>query len=301
VDLRYELRLFVRYDTEGRYAIGVRNNVTRKIRRLPDATMAHRVQQVLPCCREVLHAGDRARVAYHDRELHLLATVITADFQGRRHYNWRMEHHPPLLIALDADGVLVDYNRTFGRIWELHFGDSLTELEPRAYHVHNRYGITAPPGGHPFWDHFDRDGWSNMDAMPGAVVACQRLAAAGYRLVCVTSMPGHRREDRASNLARLGFPIDEVIAVGAHTKAPAWPGGDRSVRSNPKKAAIEELAPEWFIDDDLHKLKDLPDTVGTVLLDPGYPDNPSHGQPDHFLRARVHDLGEFAELVLACR
>lgn len=194
----------------------------------------------------------------------------------------------PLLIALDADGVLLDYNRAFGVVWARVQGQAPVCVEPRAYHAINYWGIPTPSDDHPFWDRFDAEGWQDMPAMGGAVEACQRLAAAGHRLVCVTSMPSHRQAERLANLQALGFPIDEVIATGRCE--------DRS--RNPKQDAIEALAPDWFVDDELRKLKDLPG-VRCVLVDPGHPDSPNTDQDDNFIQYRVADLRGFADRLLA--
>lgn len=193
------------------------------------------------------------------------------------------------VIAIDGDGVLLNYNRTFGALWEAHFGVELEAVEPRAYHAVNFWGVEAPEKGHAFWDIFDAHGWSSMPPMPGALEACERLHAAGYELVCVTSMPEHRAEHRLQNLQSLGFPIDRVIATN---RAP--------VRgANPKKEALEALLPSWFVDDELRKLKDLPAEISLVLVDPGHPDTPNPAElPRDHLSMEVHSLEEFAEKLL---
>lgn len=101
-------------------------------------------------------------------------------------------------------------------------------------------------------------------------------------------MPNHRQAERLANLQALGFPIDEVIATGRHE--------DRT--RNPKQDAIEALKPDWFVDDELRKLKDLPG-VRTVLVDPGHPDSLNTGHDDSFIEYRVRNLREFAERLLA--
>lgn len=193
-----------------------------------------------------------------------------------------------LLIALDADGVLVNYNEAFGRMWERFFNTKLTCVEPRAYHATTYWGVEAPEFNHPFWEFFDNHGWEDMPAMPDAVDACHRLVEAGHRLVCVTSMPSHRHASRLANLRALGFPIDQVIATG-HC-------ADRT--ANPKKAAIEALGPDWFVDDELRKLKDLPG-VKCVLVDPVHPDTPNAGQDDRYLALRVPSLAAFTDYLIS--
>ncbi len=191
------------------------------------------------------------------------------------------------IIALDADGVLVNYNQAFGLQWENFFGVRLAVKEPKAYHATTYWDIVNPDYDHPFWDHFDQHGWLDMPAMPGAVEACNRLVEAGHELVCVTSMPGHRELTRLQNLQNLGFPIQRVIATGSA----------RNRGDNPKKEAIEALKPEWFVDDELRKLKELPG-VNCVLVNPGHPDCPNVGQDKSYLAMEVSSLAEFTDRFL---
>lgn len=128
-----------------------------------------------------------------------------------------------------------------------------------------------------------------MEAMEGAIEACNKLSAAGYRLVCVTSMPTEKQQDRFHNLRDLGFPIDEVIATGSKF----------GFTGNPKKEAIEELKPLYFVDDELRKLKDLSSDVRCVLIDPGHSDSPNEGQDDSYLTMRASSLLDFANQLLA--
>lgn len=39
------------------------------------------------------------------------------------------------IIALDCDGVLLDYCTTYAQIYEKAFGKQATLVEPRSYHV----------------------------------------------------------------------------------------------------------------------------------------------------------------------
>lgn len=195
----------------------------------------------------------------------------------------------PLVIALDADGVLLDYNRGFGAMWKEYFKQpDLVACDATAYHATRYWGVEAPERGHAFWDHFDQHGWRTMPAMPGALEACQALAAEGHELVCVTSMPEHRAEDRLYNLQSLGFPISRVVATGSRF----------GCTSNPKKEAIEALQPDWFVDDELRKLKDL-DGINLVLIDPGHSDCPNRGQSRDFVHLVVPSLTEFSERILS--
>lgn len=192
------------------------------------------------------------------------------------------------IIAIDGDGVLVNYNRAFGMVWKEHFKEDLTVVNPTAYHAHTYWGVESPEWGTPFWDVFAQIGWRNMPAMDKALEACHALVEAGYQLVCVTAIPADKHEDRLHNLKDLGFPIDEVIATGSKFGS----------TENPKKAAIEQLNPAFFVDDELRKLKDLPEHIRCVLVDPGHCDHHNTGQDDSYLHLKVNSLWDFAQHIL---
>ena len=80
----------------------------------------------------------------------------------------------------------------------------------------------------------ERGIWRSMPAFPGAVEAVQALHDMGYGIVCVASMPTEHGPDRLANLKALGFSIERVIATRRHGP------------ENPKRAAIEELAPVFL-------------------------------------------------------
>lgn len=195
----------------------------------------------------------------------------------------------PDLIALDGDGVLLNYNPVVGPIWHRHFGEVITPKDTRAFWTSNYWGVEEPPRGHPFWDTFNQHGWQLMAPLPGAVDACHRLVAAGYELVCVTSIPDHRAPVRLANLRSHGFPIDRVVGAGAiphHLPAP-------------KKAAIEALGPAWFVDDEVRKLSGFEHRLGLALVDSGAPDSPNRNVPVDHLDVVVPSLAAFADWLLS--
>lgn len=195
----------------------------------------------------------------------------------------------PKLIAIDGDGVLLDYNPVVGHIWLRHFGETITPKDTGAFYTSNYWGVEEPERGHPFWDTFDQHGWQLMTALPGAVEACHRLVAAGYELVCVSSIPAHRAPVRLANLKSLGFPIERVVGSGAiahHLPAP-------------KKAAIEALGPAWFIDDEIRKLSGFEHKLGLALVDTQSPDNPNNGVARDHLDVVVSTFADFVDWLLA--
>ena len=197
------------------------------------------------------------------------------------------------LLAIDADGVLLDYNRAFASVWQSVFGVHLTEVLPNAYHAREQFGVDMSDEEVKtrFYRAFDEKAWSSMPALPGAVLATQRLAREGHTLICVTSMPAEFRAARLKNLRALGMPFEEVIATGR----------DRSLdQNNPKKQAIDALRPDFFVDDLLENFKDLNPGVHHAFIDAGKKNSPNTHWVGSSLHHSTHvSLLNFADFLTA--
>ena len=160
-------------------------------------------------------------------------------------------------IALDADGVLLDYNAAYAIAWRKAFGELPVLRDPNAYWPMDRWAVERLSGESltRFRAEFNEQFWSTIPAIDGAIEACARLADAGFRLVCVTALDEVFADVRRHNLLTLGFPIDDVIVT-------AGVGHDVS----PKRAAIERLMPAAFVDDYLPYHRGLPTAVHKALI-----------------------------------
>lgn len=190
------------------------------------------------------------------------------------------------IIALDADGVLLDYNKTAARVWERAFGVYPAMRDPKAYHFRNVYAMDLVDDGMraKYYATFARIGWRNMPAMPGAVEACQRLHDMGYELQVVSSMPTAFAAQRRDNLRDLGMPIAGVTATGR-----AKGGG------NPKMAALLDFMPVAFVDDLLCNFEGVHDKMHCALIHWDSVDNPNEAH-EHVLKASTHtDMLDFAD------
>ncbi|CAF1092795.1 unnamed protein product [Rotaria sordida] len=179
------------------------------------------------------------------------------------------------IIALDCDGVLLNYQATFGQIYEKAFGKQLTVVSPNAYHSTTMYGVTFTPEERTQFNAvWDVDGWRTMPMHDGALEACHLLHEAGYELICVTSMPASFTEHRLENLRSHGFPIDRVISAGHDKENPS---------RNPKKQAIEQLHPAIFVDDLRLNFTDIEDVqTKFVFIDNDCHDDPSRNDNIHY-------------------
>ena len=163
--------------------------------------------------------------------------------------------HP--IIALDADGVLLDYSSAYAKAWERAFSWHPVERDPSAYWPIDRWGVERLTGGRlqQFRACFDAECWSTIPAIDGAVEACHALHDAGFTLVCVSALELRYQAARLNNLRTHGFPIERVIATGSV-----------ALTNNPKAAALDALDPLAFVDDYLPYLRRLKTSIHTALV-----------------------------------
>ncbi len=189
-------------------------------------------------------------------------------------------------MALDCDGVLLDFHRGYAMAWERAFGWAPAERDPLAYWPMDRWQVERldAPGRARFREAFDERFWTTMPALDGALQACLELERAGHELVCVSALPAHFEAARLRNLRDLGFPIERVMATG---NAP----GARS----PKADAIEALQPLAFVDDYAPYLRGVGHPVHTALVLRAPNGSPNVG-PDRDLATSQHaDLAGFVQ------
>jgi phosphoglycolate phosphatase-like HAD superfamily hydrolase len=190
------------------------------------------------------------------------------------------------LIALDADGVLLDFHLAYASAWRRAFGVLPAERDPLAYWPIDRWEVERldAPRREVFRASFDEEFWTTVPPIDGARAACDRLHEAGFDLVCVSALELEYEAARLRNLRDLGFPIERVFATGNAA-------GERS----PKADTIEALRPLAFVDDYLPYLRGIPAQVHTALVLRAPNGSPNVG-PDMALANSVHaDLAAFAD------
>lgn len=189
------------------------------------------------------------------------------------------------VIALDADGVLLDFHVAYASAWQRVFGTMPAERDPLAYWPIDRWHVETllPPRLDTFHAAFDEDFWGTVPLITGAVEACERLQQAGFDLVCVSALPPRYEAARLRNLRAHGFPIERVVATGDHR-------GPRS----PKADAIAELRPQAFVDDYLPYLRGMPAEVHTALVLRAPNGSPNVGGELALAKSVHPDLADFA-------
>jgi len=191
------------------------------------------------------------------------------------------------ILALDADGVLVDLHIGYARAWQRAFGVAPAERDPLAYWPMDRWDVGQVDADKRLLlrAQFQQpELWETLPAIDGAVDACHRLHDAGYELVCVTALEDRFQAARLRNLKVLGFPIRRVIATG-HAE------GERS----PKADAIAALRPVAFVDDYIAYMRGVPTEVHTALVLRAPNGSPNVGDELKLVRSMHQDLADFTD------
>lgn len=189
------------------------------------------------------------------------------------------------IIALDADGVLLDYHHAYARAWSKAFGTMPAVRDPQAYWPIDRWAVRLLAGDEltQFRACFDHHYWSTIPAIDGAVDACHALVAAGYELVCVSAIKTQFETARTQNLRDAGFPIARVIATD-NTGIDA---------TSPKAVALRELKPVAFVDDFLPYLYGIPPDIHAALVLREPNGSPNAGADLEWAHSRHANLADF--------
>lgn len=196
------------------------------------------------------------------------------------------------VIALDGDGVLVDYHHAYRAAWADAFGSLPAVLDPNAYWALDRFDVRRLAGEEleKFRQAFDYDRWTSIPPLPGALEACHALVDAGYDLICVSAIKSHLQPARLKNLRECGFPIERVIAT-PHQAGP----------NSPKAAALEELKPVAFVDDYLPYLNGIPADIHAALILREPNGSPNVGEDLRLAHSQHANLAAFANWWLQSR
>jgi hypothetical protein len=188
------------------------------------------------------------------------------------------------IIALDADGVLLDYHASYRLAWQKAFGVLPTLNDPQAYWPWDRWSVQrlSLERRMIFDAAMDEEFWSTIPAVAGAQEACSKLVDAGYELVCVTALHPDFMFCRMENFRLHGFPIAQIFCC---VKAGA---------ENPKAPAIASLQPVAFVDDFAPYFRDIPPEVHAALVTRELNGSPNVGENLALAHSQHLDLAAFA-------
>lgn len=189
------------------------------------------------------------------------------------------------IIALDADGVLLDYHAAYRMAWFKAFGVLPGVKDARAYWPIDRWDVSTLEGDaltH-FRAQFDQEFWSTIPAIFGAVEACHGLVEQGYELVCVSAIESKYETARFENLKSNGFPIGRVITTSAKVEL-----------ESPKAKALRQLNPIAFVDDYAPYFSGVEQKIHKALLLRECNGSPNIGDNLSLVDSAHCDLSEFS-------
>lgn len=189
------------------------------------------------------------------------------------------------IIALDADGVLLDYHVAYRSAWEKAFNQLPALKDPNAYWPIDRWEVRKLEGDEllHFRCFFSEEFWRTIPAIDGAIDACNQLHDAGFELVCISAIESKFENARLENLMNLGFPIRRVIATSGTTGA-----------MSPKAAALSLLNPLVFVDDFLPYHRGVSPTIHRALITRETNGTPNLGTELDNIDSRHQDLLMFS-------
>ncbi|WP_294767604.1 HAD family hydrolase [uncultured Rhodoferax sp.] len=189
------------------------------------------------------------------------------------------------ILAVDCDGVLLDYNAAYAGAWRRAFGETPRLVNPDAYWARDRWAVHKLEGADlaHFHSVFDETFWSNIPAISGALEACELLTSLGLELVCVTAMEPQFASARRRNLQNLGFPIQRVMATSGAVNG-----------INPKASVVNAIKPVAFVDDFAPYLVDIDAGTHLALVERESAGGPNTGPLLQETHSRHLNLLQFA-------
>jgi phosphoglycolate phosphatase-like HAD superfamily hydrolase len=193
---------------------------------------------------------------------------------------------PRPTIALDADGVLLDYHAAYRQAWFRAFKVLPDVRDKDAYWPIDRWSVRSLNGNELkyFRSFFDERFWRTIPAISGAVDACKRLKDAGFDLTCVSAIESKFRQVRFENLINEGFPIDAVISTDCDAH-----------EISPKAQAIQKLNPVAFVDDFLPYHGGIPSYIHKALILRETRGSPNVGNELKLIDSTHKDLPTFVD------
>lgn len=170
-------------------------------------------------------------------------------------------------VALDADGVQLNFDLGFRITASKALGRELELLNPRAYSMRERYGMT-PKENATAWEAMMTEpaGWRGLPALEGAKEAVDALKKAGKRIIVVTKIPSDVVDLRAENLKKLGLHFDDIVVT--------------KMGNNCKTEALSKIKPALFVDDRLDLVRKASFVPDKFWIDLGHEQDEGHENAD---------------------
>lgn len=144
-------------------------------------------------------------------------------------------------VALDIDGVLLDFDSHWQTFTELLLGRPLPRLN-NEYDLRSRYGLSEQESKLAWEAFYDQGQWAQILPYRCAIDAIDDFHLSGHTLLCITAAPRDVEVQRRKSLQNLGLDAHHIEFIGYHHDG------------NTKHEALLRHQPDVFIDDQLYNL-----------------------------------------------
>lgn len=138
------------------------------------------------------------------------------------------------LILLNSEGVLLDYSKGFGEIYQKIFQKKLNVINPYATNINDYYDLIWKDENQKknFYQQFNDFGGDDLPEVEGAAKAVSLLKKKNYKIIALSHIPGELQEAKHRNLIQKKINVDATIATV----------------DSPREKLIEILKPNYYID-----------------------------------------------------
>ena len=166
-------------------------------------------------------------------------------------------------IVLDCDGVILDYNHTWGKILS-KFLNKQIDAKNIAFHASNVFDYhLADHEKNEFYELFHNHGWIDMQPIENSLKAIKLLEEKKFDIHIVTSIPEKANYLRKTNLTNLGVSFSSLHTVGYNANI------------NSKKDIVNLINPDFFLDDLIMNFEGINEDINCILIDNNTYDNPN--------------------------
>ena len=188
-------------------------------------------------------------------------------------------------IALDVDGVLLDFTKASDDYMKKHFGKEpiilIDDFNLSITSMQKRYGLNSDKDVLLLLDEMVANGfYKNIPAFKGVKEAVEKIKEKNFKIVIITAIHDGAKEDRLVNLLNeVNLIPDEIFCVGM---------------GKSKSQIIADLKPDIFVDDRMKYLKGGDKVFHSVWVD----QEESQDGDETLVNVHVKSLVEWVERYL---
>lgn len=185
------------------------------------------------------------------------------------------------IMALDVDGVLLNYMESFDKAAEIYFKKPIQvhydDLSLEHYNLQKRIKASNRDIKNILQYMIDSEMYANLNPLPGVKEALKNIREMGFDIQLATAIPESAKNLRLKNLKEaLDFVPNEIYCVGM---------------GKSKKEIIQHIKPDVYIDDRLEYLASAPHVYHLVWCD----QKESQVEQGFQVDVHVHSLKEWTD------